>query len=82
MSGVEISTMSITHSAECPLTNKDTAILAGTVTAKGSYKSSGVFMATWRRLLSGGGWTEVSFRLNTIFILSIGKPYLLTILVL
>ena len=40
------------------LTNKDTAILGATVTAQGGYKSSGVFMATWRRLLTGGGWTE------------------------
>ena len=59
MSGVEINTMSISHSADCPLTNKDTAILGATVTAQGGYKSSGVFMATWRRLLTGGGWTEV-----------------------
>ena len=50
--------MSINHSVECPLTNKDTTILAGTVSARGAY-SSGVFMTTWRRLLSGGGWTEV-----------------------
>ena len=41
------------------LTNKDTAILGATITAQGGYKSSGVFMATWGRLLTGGGWTEV-----------------------
>ena len=41
------------------LSNKDTAILGATVTGQGGYKSSGVFMVAWRRLLTGGGWTEV-----------------------
>ena len=55
--------MTVNHSVECPLTNKDTAILSGAVSVKEPY-SSGVFRTSWRRLLQGGGWTEVWYDLR------------------
>ncbi|KAL5013903.1 hypothetical protein ScPMuIL_008173 [Solemya velum] len=54
----EISSMSIYQSVECPLTVKDTAVIAGTLSTQNG-TGTGAFMASWRRLTSDKGWAEV-----------------------
>ncbi|XP_025083076.1 dnaJ homolog subfamily C member 11-like isoform X2 [Pomacea canaliculata] len=55
---VEINSMSMYQSVECPLTVKDTVIIGGNIqTHNGT--GSGAFLATWRRLTSDKGWMEV-----------------------
>lgn len=58
MPSAEISSMSIYQSVECPLTVKDTAVIAGTLSTQNG-TGTGAFMASWRRLTSDKGWAEV-----------------------
>jgi DnaJ family protein C protein 11 len=55
---VEVNTMSIFQSVECPLTTKDTVIVGGNLHVRNG-TGAGAFLATWRRLTSDKGWMEV-----------------------
>ncbi|XP_067659298.1 dnaJ homolog subfamily C member 11-like [Haliotis asinina] len=59
---VEMSSMSISQSVECPLTVKDTAIISGNLSTQNG-TGTGAFVASWRRLTSDKGWME----LETVF---------------
>ncbi|XP_041377966.1 dnaJ homolog subfamily C member 11-like [Gigantopelta aegis] len=56
--GVEMSSMSVFQSVECPLTTRDTAIIAGNISTHNG-NGTGAFLATWRRLTSDKGWMEM-----------------------
>ncbi|XP_064598906.1 dnaJ homolog subfamily C member 11-like [Liolophura sinensis] len=67
---VEISNMTIFQSVEAPLTVKDTAILAGTLSTQNG-NGTGSFIASWRRLTSDKGWAEVEASAGSGFGLSL-----------
>ena len=54
---IEVSSMSISQSVECPLTVKDTAILSGNLSTQNG-NGSGNISGTMRRLTSHNGWVE------------------------
>ena len=56
---IEINEMSISQSVECPLTTKDTAVIAGNLTSHNG-TGSGTITVSLRRILSHSGWAEVS----------------------
>lgn len=58
LSGIEVSSMSLAQTVECPLTRKDTAILAGSLSSQNG-NGHGTFTAVWRRLTSDKGWAEL-----------------------
>ena len=58
ITGVEVSSMSLSQTVQCPLTRKDTAILAGHLSSKNG-NGQGAFSIIWRRLTSAKGWAEV-----------------------
>ncbi|XP_050414413.1 dnaJ homolog subfamily C member 11 [Patella vulgata] len=55
---IEISSMSIFQSVECPLTVKDTILIGGSLMTQNG-NGDGTFVTTWRRLTSHKGWAEV-----------------------
>ena len=55
---VEISSMSISQSVECPLTLKDTMVVGGNLDTRNGI-GQGMFSIMWRRLISTKGWSEV-----------------------
>ncbi|KAK3594962.1 hypothetical protein CHS0354_019884 [Potamilus streckersoni] len=61
---VEINTMNISQTVECPLTVKDTVVVGGTLSTQNG-RGSGVFLATWRRLLSNKSWAELETTIGT-----------------
>ncbi|RUS83731.1 hypothetical protein EGW08_008482 [Elysia chlorotica] len=56
---VEISSMSIAQTVECPLTLKDTVVLGGNLDTRNGI-GQGMFSVMWRRLVSDKGWAEVT----------------------
>ncbi|CAL1531044.1 unnamed protein product [Lymnaea stagnalis] len=54
---VEISSMSIAQSVECPLTLKDTLVVGGNLDTRNGI-GQGMFSVMWRRLVSTKGWAE------------------------
>ncbi|KAL3861143.1 hypothetical protein ACJMK2_007212 [Sinanodonta woodiana] len=61
---VEINNMNISQTVECPLTVKDTVVVGGTMSTQNG-RGSGVFLATWRRLLSNKSWAELETTVGT-----------------
>lgn len=55
--GVEVGSMALTQSVECPLTRKDTVRLVGSLSSQNG-NGSGMFTTVWRRLWSSKGWNE------------------------
>ncbi|XP_074654663.1 dnaJ homolog subfamily C member 11-like [Tubulanus polymorphus] len=55
---IEVSSMSISQSIDCPLTNQDTAILGGNLSTHNG-TGSGTITASSRRILSDKGWAEL-----------------------
>ena len=53
--------MSIQQSVEAPLTSKDTAILAGSLSTQNG-TGGGQIACTFRRVLSHSGWAEVKYK--------------------
>ena len=56
---IEMSSMSISQSVDAPLTTKDTAMLAGSLSMRNG-NGSGSINTTFRRLVSHNGWAEVN----------------------
>ncbi|KAK2157929.1 hypothetical protein LSH36_181g03013 [Paralvinella palmiformis] len=55
---IEINEISISQSIECPLTTKNTAIIAGNLASRNG-RGQGQISVTGRRLVSDNGWAEV-----------------------
>ncbi|XP_012943726.1 dnaJ homolog subfamily C member 11 [Aplysia californica] len=61
---VEISSMSISQSVECPLTLKDTLVVGGNLDTRNGI-GQGMFSIMWRRLISTKGWAELDVHLGS-----------------
>ncbi|KAH9504378.1 DnaJ (Hsp40), sub C, member 11 [Bulinus truncatus] len=61
---VEISSMSIAQSVECPLTLKDTLVVGGNLDTRNGI-GQGMFSVMWRRLLSTKGWAELDIHVGS-----------------
>ncbi|XP_059141903.1 dnaJ homolog subfamily C member 11-like [Physella acuta] len=61
---VEISSMSIAQSVECPLTLKDTLVVGGNLDTRNG-TGQGMFSIIWRRLVSTKGWAEIDLHLGS-----------------
>lgn len=66
ITGVEVNSMSLSQTVQCPLTRKDTAILAGHLSSKNG-NGQGAFSVIWRRLTSAKGWAEVEVGVGDSF---------------
>lgn len=71
---VEISSMSISQSVECPLTLKDTMVVGGNLDTRNGI-GQGMFSVVWRRLISQKGWSEVDINLGTSAALGLNGFY-------
>ncbi len=69
---IEVTQMSISQSVECPLTTKDTVILAGNL-ANNNGRGSGHVTVTGRRLTSHTSWIEVGILGSQVDILGSGR---------
>ncbi|KAK0063800.1 dnaJ subfamily C member 11 [Biomphalaria pfeifferi] len=67
---VEISSMSIAQSVECPLTLKDTIVVGGNLDTRNGI-GQGMFSVMWRRLLSSKGWAELDIHVGSAAALGI-----------
>ncbi|KAI8796247.1 dnaJ subfamily C member 11 [Biomphalaria glabrata] len=67
---VEISSMSIAQSVECPLTLKDTIVVGGNLDTRNGI-GQGMFSVMWRRLLSTKGWAELDIHVGSAAALGI-----------
>lgn len=61
---IEISSMSIAQTVECPLTIKDTVVLGGNLDTRNGI-GQGMFSIMWRRLVSDKGWAELDFHFGS-----------------
>ncbi|BFZ23520.1 hypothetical protein BsWGS_26560 [Bradybaena similaris] len=61
---LEISSMSIAQSVECPLTLKDTVVVGGNLDTRNGI-GQGMFSIMWRRLISNKGWAEVDVHVGS-----------------
>ncbi|GFN91689.1 Dnaj-like protein subfamily c member 11, partial [Plakobranchus ocellatus] len=67
---VEISSMTIAQTVECPLTLKDTVVLGGNLDTRNGI-GQGMFTVMWRRLVSDKGWAELDFHFGSAVSLGI-----------
>lgn len=66
LSGLEVSSMSLVQTVECPLTRRDTVRLGGNVTAQNG-NGQGMFTTVWRRVWSAKGWNEFQVSIGNGF---------------